>query len=250
MRALPGCGAADQSRSLSARSRDDPHARPRGWEAARLWRRLREVSGGEGGAGGEAGVGGAVASGECWTDSDCGVTEVCIPSDFAGIPGEVVDIAGECTALPPRQELSVITFVPMRFTDDEGVRDPSTDDFVEEEPGAFEITNSSTSFRTTYGPIAWGAWELPYRSPPLVVPFHWQAEFHLRVVGIPGEPTADYDIECNLVFGPGGEVLAGGTVREPGQLLCSEYNWAPPEGPKAPGLLVESEVNAVEVAAP
>ena len=205
-------------------------------------------AGGEGGAGGQAGAGGEGGAGGCWVDDDCGaVEEVCIPTEFDGIPGEVTDVPGACVALPPEQELQVITFTPIRFTDEEGVRDPETDAYDEEE-GIFEITNSSASFRTMYGPIAWGAWNLPYRSPTSVVPFHWQAEFSLRVVGIPGEPTETYDIKCYLVFGPDGQLLEGGVVREPGKLLCSEYNWSPPESPNAAGLVIEYEV--VEVAVP
>ena len=63
-----------------------------------------------------------------------------------------------------------------------------------------------------------GPWDLPYRSPPLLFYFYWQAELSLWVD----------NIKCKLVFGPEGEVIAGAVVREPGKLLCSDNNWLPP----------------------
>jgi len=181
--------------------------------------------GGQGGAGGEPGG--------CLDDVDCEAGDVCIPSEYDGvnIPGEVTDTPGVCAALPTRMELSIITFTPMRFTDQSDQRDPEKDDFVTEE-GVFDVTSAYVTFRRTEEPTAWGPWELPYRSPPLVFYFYWQAELSLWVD----------NIECNLVFGPEGEVIAGAVVREPGKLLCSNNNWVPPQYPDAPGLLVEYKV--------
>jgi hypothetical protein len=166
-------------------------------------------------------------------DVDCEVGDVCIPSEYddVNIPGEVTDTPGVCAGLPTRMELSIITFTPMRFTDLSGQRDPEKDDFVTEE-GVFDVTNDYATFRRTEEPTAWGPWDLPYRSPPLVFPFHWQAELSLWVD----------NIECNLVFGPEGKVIAGAVVREPDKLLCSNNNWLPPQYPDAPGLLVEYKV--------
>jgi len=131
-------------------------------------------------------------------------------------------------------ELSIITFTPMRFTGEGSQRDPETDAFDPEE-GVFNVTSSYATFRRTEEPTAWGPWVLPYRSPPLRFYFYWQAEFSLWVD----------DIECSLVFGPEGEVIAGAVVREPGKLLCSNNNWLPPQYPDAPGLLVEYQVRPV-----
>jgi hypothetical protein len=198
-------------------------------------------AGAGGGAGGQGGAGGEL--GACLDDVDCEVDDVCIPSEYDGenIPGEVTDTPGEgttppgvCVTLPPRMELSIITFTPMRFTDDGGQRDPKMDDFLTEE-GIFDVTSRYATFRRTEEPTAWGPWDLPYRSPPLGFYFYWQAEFSLWVD----------NIECNLVFGPEGEVIAGAVVREPGKLLCSNNNWLPPQYPDAPGLLVEYKVRRV-----
>jgi hypothetical protein len=191
-------------------------------------------AGGDGGAGGQGGLGGQGGAGgeagACLDDVDCEVGKVCIPSEYDGvdIPGEVTDTPGVCATLPSQMELSIVTFTPMRFEDEGSQRDPGTDAFVEEQ-GVFDVTSSYATFRFAEGPAPWGPWELPYRSPALGFYFYWQAEFSLRVDGI----------ECNLVFGPDGKVVAGGVVREAGQLLCSNNNWLPPQYPDAPGLLVE-----------
>jgi len=191
-------------------------------------------AGGQGGDGGQGGVGGrGGAGGEaggCLDDVDCEVDEVCIPGEYDGvnIPGDVTDTPGVCATLPPQMELSVVTFTPMRFEDEGGQRDPDKDAFVVEQ-GVFDVTSSYATFGFAEGPTPWGPWELPYRSPPLGFYFYWQAELSLRVDGI----------ECNLVFGPDGQVVAGGVVLEAGKLLCSNNNWLPPQYPDAPGLSVE-----------
>ncbi|MGB5811121.1 MAG: hypothetical protein WBG86_11360, partial [Polyangiales bacterium] len=184
--------------------------------------------GGLGGAGGEPGG--------CLDDPDCEPGEVCVTEAYDGVnlPGELGDLAdtpGVCVVLPPQMQLSVITFTPMSFEDVEGVRDPRIDAYETLE-GEFSITSNYVTFRFTDGPTLWGPWELPYRSPPLRYYYTWQGEFTLRVDGI----------ECNLVFGAGGAVLDGGIVRAPGEVLCSNSNWLPPQLPDALGLLVEYEV--------
>jgi len=188
-------------------------------------------AGGQGGTGGQAGAGGE--AGGCLDDVDCEADEVCVPSEYDGfeIPGEVTEIPGLCVTLPLRMELSIITFTPMRFTDEGGQRNPQTDGFVTDE-GVFDVTSSYATFRRSEGPTAWESWALPYRSPPLILYYYWQAEFSLWVD----------NIECKLVFGPEGQVMAGAVVREAGKLLCSNNNWLPPQYPDAPGLLVEYKV--------
>ncbi len=194
------------------------------------------------GAGGAAGAGGTSQELDgCASDEDC-EEGACIPMKFEGIPGEVVGKNGACTELPAERYLKINKISPVRLTGDIVPRDPASDSYESFAPDLYDVSQSLRTFRFEGGP--YGSQDLLLPGDPMLPQFRfrWQAEVVLRVVAGINASMPIEDIECRLVVDSSGNLLDGGVLRGPGEILCSRTNWQAPQSEDEPGILVGLEV--------
>ena len=190
--------------------------------------------GGVGAAGGSGGAGGiALLPGECWTLVDCDAENVCVPPDFDGIHGEITDVPGLCAPVPFIRSMGIIGLSPVRFTDD---------GFALEPAAVYDVTIAGTTFlwQTRSLSKEWDMVALPDETPFESTAFSsaFSFAFDVAVVAVDvADPDSTFDVQCGLVFTGEGE-LTGGSLRGPGNALCSTTNQ---QYAGDPGLLVEFE---------
>lgn len=195
-----------------------------------------------------AGAGGAAGAArtsqeldECASDEDC-EERVCIPMKFEGIPGGVVGKNGVCTELPAERYLKINKISPVRPTGDVVPRDPASDSCESFASDWYDVSQSLRTFRFEGVPYASPDQQLPGDPMLPQFRFRWQAEVILRVVaGIKASMPIE-DIECRLLVDSSGNLLDGGVLRGPGEILCSRTNWQAPESENQRGILVDLEV--------
>ena len=128
---------------------------------------------------------------------------------------------------------------------------PATDEYVDV-PGTFDITFVPRQDDQSPAGVGSGPDHTLYMdfALPADVPLGLGFERHLTVDFHVVDLSGAYpDVECHLELFPSG-LLTGAIVREPGVLVCSTHNWASPQSPEEPGLLIEFALCGGSTASP
>ena len=137
------------------------------------------------------------------------------------------------------------------FADASEGLNPATDEYVDV-PGSFDITfvphqddNPPVGAGTGPNNTLYSNFALP-ADVPLGLGFERHLTLDFHVVDLSGTHP---NIECHLELSSNG-LLSGAIVREPGVLVCSTHNWASPQSPEEPGLLLEYALCGGSAASP